>query len=85
MSIESAPRFARQSPTAIASGSLELLDDGGDDHARRGAGDARLAVEHDGGGGGGALEDADDLVEAALIGRRVLVQRDPQRLDLFVL
>ena len=65
--------------------SLELLDDGGDDHARRGAGDAGLAVEDDGGGGGGALQDADDLVEAALVRRSVLVQRDPQRLNLFVL
>ena len=44
-----------------------------------------LAVEDDGGGGGGALEDADDLVEAALVGRSVLVQRDPQRLNLFIL
>ena len=44
-----------------------------------------LAVEDDGGGGGGALEDADDLVEAALVRRRVLVQRDPKRLHLFVL
>ena len=65
--------------------SLELLDDGGDDHAGGGAGDARLAVEDDGRGGRGALQDAHDLVEAALVRRSVLVQRDPQRLDLFVL
>ena len=65
--------------------SLELLDDGGDDHAGGGAGDARLAVEDDGRGGRGALQDAHDLVEAALVRRSVLVQRDPQRLNLFVL
>ena len=74
----------RQSPTRRRP-SLELLDDGGDDHAGGGAGDARLAVEDDGRGGGGALQDAHDLVEAALVRRGVLVQRDPQRLDLFVL
>ena len=71
--------------TICDSVSLELLDDGGDDHAGGGAGDARLAVEDDGRGGGGALQDAHDLVEAALVRRSVLVQRDPQRLDLFVL
>ena len=73
----------RQSPTQSLS--LELLDDGGDDHAGGGAGDARLAVEDDGRGGRGALQDAHDLVEAALVRRSVLVQRDPQRLNLFVL
>ena len=71
--------------TICDSVSLELLDDGGDDHAGGGAGDARLAVEDDGRGGRGALQDAHDLVEAALVRRSVLVQRDPQRLDLFVL
>ena len=73
-----------QSPSDCVS-SLELLDDGGDDHAGGGAGDARLAVEDDGRGGRGALQDAHDLVEAALVRRGVLVQRDPQRLHLFVL
>ena len=77
--------FSRVTISGTIVVSLELLDDGGDDHTRRGAGDAGLAVEDDGGGGGGALQDADDLVEAALVGRRVLVQRDPQRLNLFVL
>ena len=55
---------------------LELLDDGCDDHPRGGAGDAGLAVEHDGRGGGGVLEHGHQLVEALRGGGRVQVQGD---------
>ena len=66
-------------------GELVLLDQGGDDHAGGGPGDAGLAVEDDGRGGRRVLEEADDLVEALLGGGRLLVQGDPQGLDLGVL
>ena len=55
---------------------LELLDDGRDDHAGGGAGDARLAVEHDGRGGRGVLQHGHELVEALGAGGFVQVQGD---------